>query len=227
VSSVAASDYFSNLNFAGLGDGLSNLSAELSPEMRQSASGNTGPYFGVSFVGYNDIGDVDLKYRGTSKVAWVMDVDHGASARVGWDFGLVRVDLKGTATDGGVDTIDGNATADNRSNIGIVTANIYWDVMRTEIEEGLAIVPYVGVGGGGIGFHTKAISSVDPTDGSGANNGGDGHSGIGYAAAAHAGVNFEINDHMGVVLGYELVQGFGGHNDTAIHLGEIGIRVTF
>ena len=185
VGSASASDFFSSLQFADLGSGLSNLSAELSPEMRQSAAGNTGPYFGVSFVGYSDIGDIDLKYRGTTKSAWALDVDHGASARIGWDFGLVRVDLKGTATDGGVDTIAGNSTADNRSNIGIVTANIYWDVMRTEIEEGLAVIPYVGVGGGGIGFHTEAISSVDPTNGSGANNGGDGHAGVGYAAAAH------------------------------------------
>ena len=216
VQSSNASDFFSNIQLA-----------DVSSDMKQSSAGNTGFYVGVNYVGHADFGNTSLKYRSTEEVPWKLDSDVAASAQVGYDFGLARIDLKGVATDGGIDKIDGNDVGNNRSNVGVVTANAYWDIMRTEIDKDIYVVPYVGVGGGIIGFRTKGVSTVDPTDGSGANNGGDGHNGVGYAATAHLGFNVEIMDHFSVVAAYQHVRGMGGHDTTAINLGEVGLRLTF
>jgi opacity protein-like surface antigen len=229
VTSVQASDsifsgiseFFTNIQLADAGSSL--LAG--GHEMSQKASGNTGLYFGVNYANAR-VGDASLKYRSENEVKWDLQSEIAASAQLGWDFGLVRTDLKAVAMDGGVDQVDGNATTNDRSNIAVVTANIYWDMMRTVYGD-TAIVPYVGVGGGAVGFTANARSSVDPTDGSNNSNNGDGHDGVGYAAAAHAGVNFEVHDNVGIVLGYEFIRAFGGHDTVNMHVGEVGLRFIF
>ena len=128
-------EFFSNLQLATLPDiGMPNLEMA-STEMSQAASGNTGLYFGVNYVRAS-IGKYDLKYRGTNEVAWELDSKIAGSAQLGWDFGLVRADLKAVATDGGVNKIGGVEAGEDRSNIAVATANIYWDIMRSEAAEG-------------------------------------------------------------------------------------------
>jgi hypothetical protein len=210
----STSDFFSNLQLASSPYSSSQLASN---DYSQSNSGNTGLYFGINAATAN-IGKYNLKYRSTSEVAWELDANVAGSAQLGWDFGLVRADLKAVATDGGVDSIDGVSAGNDRSNIAVATANLYWDVLRHEASNNLAITPYLGVGGGAIGFHASA-KTVDA--------GGDHHNGIGYAATGHAGLNFEVHEHFGIVAGYQFVRGYGGHDEVSMHLGELGVRLTF
>ena len=210
----STSDFFSNLQLASSPSRSSQLASN---EYSQSASGNTGMYFGVNAT-LAKLGKYNLKYRSTDEVEWELDSNIAGSAQLGWDFGLVRADLKAVATDGGVKSIDNASAGEDRSNIAIATANLYWDVMRHEASDDLAITPYLGVGGGAIGFHASAKTT---------DAGGDHHNGIGYAATGHAGLNFEIHDHLGIVAGYQYVRGYGGHDQVNIHLGELGLRITF
>jgi len=206
------SEFFSNLQLAA----MPNLQMA-EKGMSQAESGNTGLYFGANYS-VARIGSYNLKYRTNAKEAWELDSNVSGSAQLGYDFGLVRLDVKAVATDGGVDTIGGAAAGNDRSNVAVATANIYWDLMRSEVADEIALVPYVGVGGGAIGFHASAKTT---------DAGGDHHNGIGYAATGHAGINVEVHENVGIVLGYQYVRGYGAHEEVGIHLGEIGLRLTY
>ena len=135
------SEFFSNLQLAA----MPNL--QLAEKgMSQAESGNTGLYFGVNYS-VARIGSYNLKYRTNAKEAWELDSNVAGSAQLGYDFGLVRLDVKAVATDGGVDTIGGAAAGNDRSNVAVATANIYWDVMRSEVGDEIALVPFSFVDG--------------------------------------------------------------------------------
>jgi len=205
--------------------------------MHQANSGNTGGYVAVNYQFWQDVTGVPLEYQADVPVDWDFDINNAGSVQLGTDMGLIRLDLKLTAMDGGIDSIDGVTGKIDRSNVAIGTANAYWDILRYQPIpdfQYLAFTPYIGVGGGMLAFRATATKVGAAVSSQARFNGGDNHLGWATALAGRVGLQVEILDHLGLTVGYNYVRPFGiwgvsqkrnvSHD---LHMAEAGVRLTF
>ena len=183
-----------------------------------SAHGNTGAYIGVSGVLAN-IGDIKAEYRQEGDAAWDLSRSKGVSLATGWDFGAYRAELKLTALDAGVKSVNGSAVIDDKANVGVATVGVSWDVHRHTLADWLHAVPYAGIGLGAAGGYLQGTKPA-------AEGNGESRNGIGFAGRGSLGVLFEVHQNLGFTVGYEYVAAhLNGY--TPIHMAEVGLRVTF
>jgi hypothetical protein len=208
----------------------------------KSDDGNTGVYIGVSYD-RGDIDDVTADYlRNQSSQnatsTWQLDDGEGFKIVAGMDFGKLRLDWRFGAISSAVKTIDNAALATDTSKDAVfayTTGNVALDLYRfvligedkawNEAIPVLALTPYIEAGfGHGGGWMTGKKNSLT---GAGANDKRDA-AGHGQVWSYGGGALINIASFAGITVGYtRLEMDFAGDSNSEMHLGEIGLRLTF
>ncbi len=178
-------------------------------------NGNTGFYA--------EIGGSFTSTLGTN-VNWDTSGATGAKIKLGWDSGKFRSDLKITAHDGGVDSIDSAAASRDDFWFGSATLNGYWDFAEKKVGKRLAITPYFGAGVGAVGGYIRGSAVF--ADGSGATR-RDNRRDQALAGRAMIGAQLHLSKHVGVTMGYDFLVGGVEGNTFTNHALELGLRLTF
>jgi hypothetical protein len=169
--------------------------------------------------------DVDARFTSTlgTSVNWDTSGASGVKVKMGWDFGKFRSDLKITAHDGGVDTIDSAAASNDNFWFGSTTLNGYWDFDNKKIGKKLSITPYIGAGVGAVGGYIRGSAVLL---GSGATR-RDNRRDQALAGRAMIGAQLNLSKHVGFTMGYDFMVGGIESNTFTNHALEFGLRLTF
>ncbi|MBT3765991.1 MAG: outer membrane beta-barrel protein [Rhodospirillaceae bacterium] len=187
--------------------------------------GNSGFYAEVG-GSLSTPSDVDAPFTSTlgTDVNWDTSGAVGVKLKLGWDFGKIRSDLKISAYEGGVDTIDSVTASRDDFWFGSATLNGYWDIVNKKVGKRLSITPYVGLGVGAVGGYIRASSVL--ADGSGATR-RDNRRDIALAGRAMIGAQLHLSKHVGFTMGYDLLVGGIEGSTFTNHALELGLRLTF
>ena len=111
----------------------------------------------------------------------------GAKLQVGYDFGEWRTDLKLTAFESEVDDVNGadivsSGSDDNNAFFGTATLNLYYDLVKLELDNGGSVTPFIGIGAGVMGAYMEAVRTGDRVEKVRAGYGPAGHANVGVLA---------------------------------------------